>query len=185
MQGLQNPNETLEIFRPANVNDQLNFSTFGAWSTHTTSTNSPSGTVGGYGVIASGQDTPVGAIPTSGTATYIGATTGFLNRGTGAAETPIRGQAVLAANFGNSTIAGAFNIPNAFSFVGIGNLTAGTNAFAGTTVTTRVVDSSLPQSLAGDLRGSFFGPNAQETAGTWTLAGGQAHAIGAFGAKQR
>ncbi len=185
MKGLQNSNETLEIFNPANANDQLNFSTFGAWNTHTTASNSASGTVGGYGVISSGQNTPVGSLPTTGTASYVGALTGFLNRGTGAAETAIRGDAALTANFGTAQVVSAFNVPGTFTAAGLASITPGTTNFSGATFTTRVTDTTLPQAMTGDLRGSFFGPAAQETGGTFTLKGGQASVIAAFGAKQR
>jgi len=177
--GIQNPTETIEIYRPGNSTD-LNFSSFGAWDTNTIAPN----VTGGFGVIASGQNTPVGAMPTSGTATYTGGTTGFLQTSATSAETRIRGTATVTANFGTAAITSAFNIPGQFNFIGTGSIVGGTNTYTGSTTTTSVANSALPAAMLGDLRGAFYGPAAQETAGTWTLKGGQAQAIGAFGAKR-
>jgi hypothetical protein len=168
------------LYRPSSAADQLNFASFGAWNANSTTPNIQ----GGFGVIASGQDTPVGAIPTSGTATYTGATTGFLVTNSTSAETRIRGNASVTANFGTSTVTSAFNIPGQFAFTGNANMVGGTNTYSGTTTTTSIANSALPAALSGDLRGAFYGPAAQETAGTWTLKGGQAQAIGSFGAKR-
>jgi len=181
--GIQNPSVTMELYRPATAADDLQFSSFGAWSTNNTAPN----VMGGFGVVASGQDTPVGAMPTTGTATYSGATTGFLQVGT-SAETRIRGTASVTANFASGNITSAFNIPNQFNVAGTANVVSGTNTYTGTTNTSSIANTGLPAAMTGDLRGAFYGPTAQETAGTWTLKGGTgataAQAIGAFGAKK-
>ena len=169
----------MELYRPGDSTD-LAFSSFGAWNTN----NTTPGVQGGFGVIASGQDTPVGAMPTSGNASYTGATTGFVQTSATSAETRIRGTATVTASFGTGAITSAFNIPGQFAFSGNGNIVSGTNTYTGSTSTTSVTNSALPAAMLGDLRGAFYGPAAQETAGTWTLKGGQAQAMGAFGAKR-
>ena len=145
------------------------------------------------GAFAGGSATLPSAIPTSGTATYTGTVFGSGSSGGVGGEYFFAGNAQLSANFGpggSGTVTSTFSglsgqgqfVP-AFTpgnITGTETIAAGTNRFTGT-----VTGTSLATALTGTLNGAFYGPTAQEAAGSFKLTGaGNAFQAGAFGAHQ-
>lgn len=132
--------------------------------------------------FSTGDVTPVGSMPHTGTATYAGTAAGYLVTGgnlTGAVAT--RADVSATANFGtgsmsfstvNTKAAGA----NRSDLNFVGNLTITDNGFSGT------VNHS--GTLSGTAKGKFYGPHADEIGGAYNLSGSAGQLIGAFGAKQ-
>lgn len=186
----------------------LQYSVQGIW------TYSPGGGVTYRGVTAVGSGTPIASVPIGGTATYSaaysnsgGGTAGifYVPDGNGGISTgSVSGNIAVTVNFGTGAVTGSLSnmvakhadgsaatpwndvslsaninrLPNNASFTGTTS-TSGPPAGAGNT--------GFSSSATGQLGGAFFGPNADEVGGTWTLtdpnaAGGGKTAFGAFGA---
>jgi hypothetical protein len=158
------------------VIDTLESSLFGAWIVHE---------VGGdfdMGAFAGGKETPLASVPTSGSATYTGPTFGMGATGTNlfALSGSIRIDADFAGQDVTSTISdiATKSIDSGASgtladLSGSGNITG--NNYA-TTLS--------GGALSGALTGTFYGPNAEETAGVWAVSGGSTTAVGSFDAVQ-
>jgi hypothetical protein len=168
------------------LNNTLNFSSYGIWENVTGTANGLD--IGSTGGIAFGNTTPVSGIPTSGTATYTGSTVGAAVDGS--TQKVLVGTVSLTANFTQMNINGSFNINS----VGANNTTT---PWANLTMPTTSIASgvaggpysgtltgNLPTGAitAGEVKGSFNGPAAQETAGVWAATDNVTHAVGAFGA---
>lgn len=184
--------DSVTLFRVGG-NVGLQYSDFGEWAT---GQQTVAGIVtSSYGVYGVGVATPAAQVPTSGSALYTGSAIGVLGyniAGTGSAFiiTNVTGVTELTANFAVNTLTGGvFGLRTAggadmndITFKGsiTGNTFAGTTA-AGTSA--RNIDLT---GGAGKFGGGFFGPNAKEIAGTFSLSGGTggtgAQLIGAFGA---
>lgn len=157
------------------------YQTFGVWETGLDNTQ---GTFGAFSVgVTAGT-----AIPTTGTATFIGEVAGSY-----VPATPGVGYAVLAdltvtADFDTRSLdfktTNTVVSPDWTTFTSKGELNlggtltyeAGTNTFTGTVATT----GSTP--LTGDSSGQFYGPNAEELGGVFFVQGGGATYTGAYGA---
>lgn len=152
----------------------------------------------GRGVFVTGYETPAGAMPATGSATYTGVARGsvFYPSVPGSGVTPGGseevalggGTASFTANFGTRSLAGnvtgltANGVPwNSFSF----NSTITGNAFSGNTSVTSSPTgvASLAGNATGTLEGRFFGPSAQEAGAVWTLFDGTRAAIGTLTGK--
>jgi hypothetical protein len=153
------------------------------------------------GIFFTGFQTPADSVPTVGTATYTGRTTGivwnggFEGVGTAGME-ELNGKVSLQANFATRIIDGALtemgsgdpfdgSFPwNSVAVTGV--FSGGQSTFAGTAtaISTTSDSASLKANATGTLLGSFFGPFAQEVGGVWTLTDGMKSASGAFGASQ-
>jgi len=119
-------------------------------------------------------------VPTSGSATYNGRAWGHLNESGN--FTTVSGDATLNANFGSRTLNGNFTDmrrADGSSWLNSANVNAGwsggQNAIHGTV---------SGGGMNGNVNGAFFGPNAQEVGGNWTLEGGATKAAGAFAGKR-
>jgi hypothetical protein len=169
------------------LNNTLNFSVYGLWETVTgTTTNGLD--IGSIGGIAFGNTTPASGIPTSGTAAYNGTTIGAAVDGS--TQKVLVGTVSLTANFPTMMINGSFNINS----VGANNTTTpwATLTMPNTSIASGVaggpyngtLSGNLPTGAitAGEVKGSFNGPAAQETAGVWAATDGITHAVGAYGA---
>ena len=170
---------------PLYSGNNWNYQTFGIWET---GRGTGSGTAG---AISVGAATAGSSIPTSGSATYSGDFGGAAVLANGA-DWITTGTATAVADFANRSL--AFSTTNSKYLVPIasspswtpqssknmsGTLTysAGTNSFSGS-----VTDVS---GVSGTATGKFYGPNAEELGGVFSLAGSgtQVHS-GAFGAKK-
>lgn len=154
------------------------------------------------GVFVAGYETPGSAMPATGSATYSGKASGSVfypsAQGSSAAscncgEAYVSGNASLIANFGTRALAGSLTgmmtqqeggmIPwNDVAFSG--TITA--NRFSGDSRVTTSPNgyASLGPAATGTLEGRFYGPNAQEAGGVWTLFDGVNSAIGTLAGKR-
>jgi hypothetical protein len=157
------------------------------------------------GVFVAGYETPAGAMPTTGTATYSGIAQGsvyYPALGSGqllcqCGETLVQGNASFTANFGTRNVAGSLTNmtvahpwddgapPLAWMDVAFSSTITG-NGFSGTTWVTAAGNSHVPIGLnaTGTLEGRFFGPAAQEAGAIWTLFDGTNSAIGTLTARR-
>jgi len=155
------------------------YQTFGVWAT---GVNSGSGTVGGFSY---GNTTAVSAIPTSGTATYLGDIGGFYSNSSGV-DKLMSADLTASANFANRTIGVAtsnsivtdlstYTSNSSLDFTGTLSYSSGSNEFSGTITT--------GGGMSGSMTGVFYGPAANEIGGTYAAQGsGVEGMIGGFGA---
>lgn len=149
------------------------------------------------GAWLAGLQTPLAAIPLSGTARSSGKVLGlaseyFLCQCNSVAE--VTGNVALSADFNAHKLSGTMT---GLSVRSTGNpsgplnnisfsatIAAGRNLFAGTTVVSSVVEGpwALASNATGDLTGHFYGPSAEELGAVWTLFDATRRVIGSFGA---
>lgn len=157
------------------------YQTFGVWLS---SLGQDSGIAG---VLSIGAPTMGNAIPNTTNVTFTGATTGFYADATDrtyATFSPL----TMKVDFLNRTLdlttTGTEKIDldtevssAAANLDMTGTLTyaAGTNSFAGNVVAT---------GLSGSSTGQFYGPNAEELGGVFSLSGGEEHYMGGYGAQR-
>lgn len=139
-----------------------------------------------------GRSTEPGGIPASGTATYVGVTSGLYVDASGwpsdyaaslSAEADFGPARSVSLSTRRSLILplGAEDLiaaPN-LDFAGVLSITPGANRFSGT------VNTLQPStSLTGSVEGRFYGPAAEEIGGVFTLTGSgtEEALIGGFGA---
>lgn len=137
-----------------------------------------------HNYFATGVQTPFASVPTSGTANYAGTTVGKVVDSTNTAF-DFFGKVNLVANFGASTVAGNVHsltgsTPFPLSSLTLAGGTITNNTFAGTAT---ALDGATTVG-AGSFNGRFYGPAANEAAGTWTLdgSGGSLKGWGSYGA---
>lgn len=183
---------------------RLTYTEFGAWSVNAT----PTGPVANYqGVFAGakpgGDRTPEAAMPRTGSASFAGGATGYIGQTSGtpadAASGPFYGALTLTADFAASAISGAVTGITVYrrgadnrTAIGTANDIALTGTIAGSAFTGTATAGATAGSAfnlggaAGGVAGAFFGPAANEAAGTFSLSGGPqgAFVVGAFGAKR-
>jgi hypothetical protein len=178
----------------------LKFTEYGAW-TIDQSTASPAPIyVGAYGGGAPGFS-PSTSVPTTGSATFSGGATGYISQanntntlgtlGTFYGNVRINANFVTGALSGNITGINAFGLGNnnrtligTINDISLAGNLAG-NSYTGTATAGSNIGTGFDISgSAGSLAGALFGPNAVETAGTFTLSGGtnNVSVIGGFGA---
>ena len=172
----------------------LDYTAYGMWLAYPGG-NNPT-TAEHAAQFITGFQTPGGAVPTSGSATYSGSTIGYVFNSGGVADV-LTGTANLQANFSTGTILGTLtdmvvgdpwyigaypwnSVSLSASFAG------GQSRFAGTTAVTSAPGNygSLKAGATGTIAGSFFGPNAQEVGAVWTLFDGTTAATGSVGARR-
>ena len=178
-------------YQPSTTNE-LSWTNYGFWGTYSLyPTNS-------FSTFVTGYKTPVGSIPTTGSATYSGKTVGFVyypveggawETGIGLAH--ISGDASLDANFGTGAITGGLTNMTAgglpWNNVALaGTISSGVNSFSGTAAVTSAPGgiTALNAAGTGSFVGMFFGPGAAELGAVWTLFDGIATATGSIGAKK-
>jgi hypothetical protein len=156
----------LGFHEPSDPAKQLSYVQFGAWA-DTNLSNATDTTAGGF---AGGFETVAGSVPKSGTATYTGTTFGIAATSVNT-NTPrtyeIAGRTTLTADFSKQTIAGTFDQMKGVelrtdgshgSVVAMDGLNFTSSAainssrFAGTTGNT---------AMSGQIKGAFYGPNAE------------------------
>jgi hypothetical protein len=175
---------------PANIlilDDTLNFASFGFWQ-HFDFIDGTGNSSGAMGGIAFGNATPVSGLPNNGSATFTGRTIGGAVDGT--TRSLLAGTVSLTANFGQMTMGGTFTVNNVTSGTAVpwGNFTLAPTAIAASAGGPYGGINTLSGTIPGgaitnsSLNGQFFGPAAQETAGTWSVFNSTTHAVGAYGA---
>jgi hypothetical protein len=159
------------------VAQSLNFSTFGTWGT--SEDNAGNFKFGGF---AGGQATPIANMPRTGSAVYNGSMAGTATNGTNVFS--VVGDAQISANFDAQTVGtNFFNMTK--QQVGT-NVMIPVTSFSGTSqLSGNIYAGALAAAnglQTGDVRGQFYGPGAQETAGVWHITGAGTTAVGSFGA---
>lgn len=160
-----------------------------------------------YGINVNGSGTPQANIPTTGSATYTSGNPGvigayFIPSGTGTVTAGLlSGTTNITVNFGSGVVNGTlsnmqahpidgsaatpWNTLNLSGFLGGGN-TAYTGPISVSAPPAGAGNAGFSTAAMGSFIGIFYGPNAQETAGTWTVTepnapGGGKTAYGGFG----
>jgi hypothetical protein len=172
-----------------NVPGILQFGSFGAWA-NIDSAGAPIS----MGAFAGGNETPIAALPTQGSATYSGTAAGYLN--TGNDTFGLVGSANVTVNFANGAVGGTIATNAVQNNGGVisstpwnqvrldGNLVSGSSRFiaSATTTTTTALSSTA---MSGPSSGAIVGPAANELVGTARLTGGGQTAVLGFGGAQR
>lgn len=185
------------------VDGELSWVAYGAWNVSGTGNTSQTATY-----YVTGAETPDGNMPTSGTATFDGFVIGnvALPDGQNIKAASLQGDASMTVDFASGAITGgAPNItatplgtvmPGTAPTVGpaeawngltfAGSMTAGINAFSGTTAVSSAPGNaySLSSEAAGFFSGLFYGPNANELGAVWNLSDGVGAASGVLVGKQ-
>ncbi len=177
--GASNFNSNALLANPSSAG--WDYQTFGVWETGL-DTNQ-----GSFGAMSVGTPTAGSAIPSSGSATFVGSVAGSWVNTTGV------GHAVLAdltvnADFANQSLSfltantrtsvdwKTFTANDGLTLSGTLKYSPGTNGFSGTLTST--------SGLTGNSTGQFYGPSAQELGGVFFLQGNGETYTGAYGAKQ-
>ncbi len=182
-QGFNNPNNNTNyafVSMLINSTNTLSYTAYGLWG-------SANGGNTNVGTLSAGV--PTTAMPISGTATFNGTTLGSATETLSyfpRTSTPMAlwGNIQLVANFSSRII--STNISN-IQTQSINNSVIGTlsNINGSATISGNQYLGTLSGGgLSGTQVGSFYGPNAVETGGTWKVSGGGVTAIGSYGAKQ-
>ena len=158
------------------------YQTYGVWAT---GLGQGAGT---YGAATFGVPTAGSAIPTVNSATFNGSTVGgyvdpagdyFLTSGTVSVNADFVGRSLAFTSSGTQTIdpgTGATMPAGYLNMTGTLSYAPGSNAFTGPVTAT---------GLAGTSSGQFYGPNAEELGGVFSLSGvGVESYQGAYGAKR-
>ncbi|HJT06026.1 MAG TPA: transferrin-binding protein-like solute binding protein [Stellaceae bacterium] len=174
------------------LDPNLSFSVYGLWL-NVRSADASGHETGAVGGVAFGNLTPIGSLPTAGTATYTGRTIGAAITGTSSSF--LTGTVSLSADFTHMTIGGSFNINavtgptsttpwGSFTLPSTGIVaTGGSYTYGGINNLTGTIPGGA---LTGSsLNGHFYGPTGEETAGTWSVSSSTTQAVGAFGAKRQ
>jgi hypothetical protein len=179
----------------------LQYADFGLWNISPTGNNASSQTPLYAGAGAGGKAgvAETASMPTTGTASFSGGAVGYVVKGGTGGE--FYGTSTLTANFatGGGTVTGTISNINVYSFnnntlsgtmndisinatiAGAGNTKA---EYSGTATAQGAAGTAVDITGAtGPLKGAFYGPTAQETAGTFQMSGGGAQVLGSFGAK--
>jgi hypothetical protein len=165
----------------------LNFSSYGLW-VNVQAVDATGHESGAVGAIAFGNMTPVSGLPSSGSATYTGKTIGAAITGT--SQSLLAGAVSLNADFGLMKIGGTLTVNDITSGTPTpwGTLTLAPTAILPVTGGAYGGINNLSGNIPGgavatsSLNGHFYGPAANETAGTWSVANSTTHAVGAYGA---
>lgn len=179
--GLANPTTENNYFQPSRVEtnaaylvianaakwDDYRYSEMGSWG---------SVAAGRYGAIAFGIATPVGHVPTSGSATFDGKVSGVADilqydgLYGGYAPLPVGGSVRLDFDFAAGTLDGLMKL---YGPDGMNPFLIGEFAFTDTvfSVGSTTYSGQFETAAAGDnfFLGRFTGPNAEETIGAWAL----------------
>ncbi|MGP5308608.1 transferrin-binding protein-like solute binding protein [Vreelandella alkaliphila] len=174
------------------LNGSLNYAAFGEWVIR----NSGGDSDASY--FATGYDTHLNDMPSTGSASYSGAARGIVIIDNGQPSN-LFGQANMSVNFADRTLNGSLTnmtamdtengaIQQPWNNINLaGGLDDSGNRFAGITevISSPGNTASLSTDAEGEFRGRFYGPGAAEAAAVWSVKdpNGSA-AFGAFGVKK-
>jgi hypothetical protein len=166
--------------------ESLNYTLFAAWAVAPVLSNSNSN---GLGAGISGYQTPAQALPTSGTATYLGNNTAgalggvdgtvMIATGSTLSTGTLTGQANISVNFGTQAVNGTLSnmtvtptggTASQWNNVSLSGTLSG-SSILGTTATPATVPGTFgfSASSTGTTRGALFGPNGEELGLVWSL----------------
>ena len=181
---------------PSGVNPNLDWTRAGWWAVRV----EPGpwdygGPVDYRAAFVAGYETPVNAMPMTGTAIYQGSVTGSMFTPSNSApnglacrcmELILGGAATFTADFGARSLNGNLtemailgwdDVIGPWNDVAFSATIAG-NGFTGTTHVTTAPAGTMGLNATGTLEGRFFGPSAEEAGAVWTLFDGTNSAIG-------
>ena len=143
------------------------YSELGSWGSATASR---------FGYMAFGQATPVGGVPTVGSATYSGMVVGSADFMTadnlygGYVSLGVEGTVQLNFDFGNGTLGGSMSLsfPDGMNPADLGTFTFRDTVFSAGSTT---YSGSFNTAVSGQnfFLGRFTGPAGEETIGAWAL----------------
>ena len=177
----------------------LSYLSLGLWLHSGAKDSTPQITFTAY---AFGYETPAAAMPTSGSATYLGpgAVQGVVSgaRPIGLGLNPcncnywVSGDASFSVDFVSGKMSGSFTNMKFDSDGGFqpwydisvdASIAAGTNKFSGSTaISPQQSRAIVPQSGTGRIDGAFYGPRAQNLGAIWSLTGTNFSALGGVAA---
>lgn len=174
----------------------LSYASFGYWAFQPADFPITAGTLMAY---FNGRETPLTAVPRTGSATYSGATLGY--GAVSGVDFFLTGNVLLNASFttAGGTIGGQVNtiatipvsspLPAGAALPTRLDFTAGTISSNGFSGTTTAVSGASSVVGSGTFAGKFYGPLAEEVAGQWRIESAPEPAatlrvIGGFGAKR-
>lgn len=157
---------------------------YGEWFEQSAATGPVQGV---YGLLVVGQPTPPASIPTTGSATYTGESSGFGVRSNGSiidfeasfsatANFVARTVSVGTTGTRDTTGTTAIAAPQ-HNYSGTLSYAAGSNLFTGPIAT-------AASGITGTATGRFFGPAAQEMGGVFEGAGTDVRVMGSFAGKR-
>jgi len=161
--------------------DYYDYTTWGVWSVDTNDWTNASAMCQSPWIA--GRLTPDVCIPTTGYANYAGEVHGLLTE-YGGNPVVLTGNTYLTADFANMRLTGSFdNLTRSdgstwISYAPVDASWNGTNSIHGSVYTN-------DEQHYGNVNGAFFGPNAEEVGGNWTLSGAVDTAAGIFRGSQR
>jgi len=172
------------------------YAALGLWEVDATNPNTVF-----LGTFITGYETPVSAVPTSGTASYFATQnvaaivstyqSGNLARGS------VLGDATFTADFGTGSLTGTFS--NNFIITDNGNKASqpwndisvsasiAGNSFSGSATVTKAPATgayTLTNGSTGKFDGGFFGPSANTLAGVWSITDSSHVAVGVATGRQ-
>ena len=185
----------------------LNYSLLGTWAV----TPAQGGANTAYfGMAVSGYQTPGGALPSIGSATYVGNSSsgagaggvvGALFVASGSAiqhAATLQGNASMTVSFFNNTVTGTLSdmtttdifagVTSPWNSVNLSGNLVGVNVLGNTTTSSATGALAFDGSSKGTFNGSLFGPKAEEAAAVWSLhdnTGGGKTAVGMFAATKQ
>jgi hypothetical protein len=184
----------------------LQYSDFGFWTLSPTSNTASSQNPVYVGASAGAKPggTETARMPSTGTATFTGSAAGYVavantsgefyapttlnanfatNVVTGTIGSTTSGITVYAVDGGSrNTVSGTMNAIGISAAIGGTSNTAAEYSGTVTALSTSSATISI-SGASGPIKGAFYGPAAQETAGTFQLSGVGAQVIGSFGLK--
>lgn len=181
-------------------NTGLTYSSYGVWAT---TDNDISGALRSAGVFATGVPIGTGtaAMPTSGSASYSGKTSGFISMNSGE-RFKLAGDVSLSANFGANSISGSMTgmtatplangtLNASASAINTNNINLSGGVITGANFAGQAVSAEHHSGVgfhiggsAGLFSGSFYGPGAAEAAGTMQMTQPGMNIVSSFGAKK-
>ena len=189
--------ETIDVYDPSNTRGIIaavngttrgnyNYSSWGEWNGNLTVVNGGTGqsTQFNRGLFAMGQPTPRSHVDQrTGTATYSGSIIGdYASQAAGVVPNSVSGNINLTANFGTDIVSGNMNMsgPNGFS----ANPTFNANFYNRGSNGVGYNGGLNGANGNGGIDGTFFGPNAEETGGSfWYSTNTGENATGIFHAQ--
>jgi hypothetical protein len=171
------PNEETYTISQVAAGQGLSSSAYGIWAV------SGKTLPGDVGLFAFGNLTPATSVPNTGSATFNGIAIGAGGATNVGATYYLQGNAQIIANFGSQTVT-----TNLTNFVASSYATTAKTSVPDLTGASTIAGNAYtgPLSgggLVGTIKGNFYGPAAQETAGVWQATGGGNTWIGSYGAK--
>ncbi len=183
----------------------LSYANFGVWEVNPCA-NTATCTASYVGVSAGAKagNTETAGMPTTGSAGYSGGATGFVQQPTGVNTTNLAqfyGSSFITADFAHNQVTGTINGISAYSSgparTNLGTVnditlsaTISGAEYNGTATASSTAGGNAPTAFvitgaSGSVKGAFYGTNAVETAGVFTLTGvNGTNVTGSFGAKQ-